>query len=113
MSIHQKIIDKEIWQPAAGNPVISRGPEGSWDSSAVLDPCIAAVGEGADGEGYALWYGGRLQTENPEQGKRVNAQVGYAFSSDGIAWEKRNSISPRIDSSARGNNVLPPIRLPI
>lgn len=83
--MHDRLKKKDIWSPVPQNPVLRRGRRGSWDSDAVLDPCLVA----ADG-GYALWYNGRRQTTDGDGRKRVYAQIGHAVSKDGIGWEKHS-----------------------
>jgi len=64
------------WIKYAGNPVISNGPEGSWDGHFVRDPWIVyEAGE------YRMWYWG-------------NFAIGYATSKDEISWHKykRNPV---------------------
>jgi uncharacterized repeat protein (TIGR01451 family) len=61
----------------AGNPVISVGPGGSWDSAEIHDPTVLK-----DGNTYKMWYSGSNNT---------TIQIGYATSSDGITWAKYGS----------------------
>jgi len=60
----------------SGNPVLIRGPPGSWDDDAVGEPTIHY-----DGLTYHMWYGGG--------GSRL--RTGYATSPDGITWTKHPS----------------------
>lgn len=64
--------DGVTWTKYAGNPVLQAGAD--WDASGVQSPAVLKVGDV-----YHLWY--------------VNGQsnlVGYATSSDGVAWNKRH-----------------------
>ena len=72
------------WKPFAGNPVISPGSPGSWDSWNVATMNILKAG--AD---YHLYYeGGSIGVED--------FQIGHATSSDGVTWEKdaKNPVIP-------------------
>ena len=45
--------DRITWTKYAGNPVMDKGPTGSWDVNGVESPCILF-----DGSIYHMWYNG-------------------------------------------------------
>ncbi|MDZ7359674.1 MAG: T9SS type A sorting domain-containing protein [candidate division KSB1 bacterium] len=62
---------------SSSDPVLKVGEAGEWDQLRVWSPAILATGTG-----YEMWYAGRAGYTTPPQ------LVGYAVSSDGIAWKK-------------------------
>lgn len=62
------------WTKYAGNPVLTVGAAGSWDSGAIWSANVIE-----DGTTYRMWYTGM---------DLVYFRVGYATSSDGIHWSK-------------------------
>jgi len=66
--------DGKSWTKYASNPVVGFGSTGSWDSSQLCVPVVIK-----DGSTYKMWYGGY-------NGNTM--RIGYATSSDGIAWTK-------------------------
>jgi predicted GH43/DUF377 family glycosyl hydrolase len=64
--------DGIIWTRYAGNPVLTPGAGGSWDTAYVGSANVIKVGST-----YHMWYRGG-----------VNGGIGYATSLDGIAWAK-------------------------
>ena len=66
--------DGSVWTKASENPVMETGAPGSWDDTWLLATSVIA-----DEGTYKMWYSG----SNRSVGK-----IGYAESSDGIAWEK-------------------------
>jgi predicted GH43/DUF377 family glycosyl hydrolase len=86
------------WTKYTGNPVLSPGPEGSWDSAWIGKPTVVKV----DGT-YRIWYQGR------DAEGRVS--IGYAESSDSIVWTKHASnpvLSPGSTGSWDGQGVNSP-----
>jgi hypothetical protein len=69
------------------NPVLTTGPEGSWD-----DYVLYPHGILFDGTTYHMWYGGHDGT---------NVRIGYASSNDGISWEKHPE-NPILDLGEKG-----------
>ena len=78
---------EETWRASAPTPegpwvvdaehVLLPGPPGAWDSQ------VAAVGAvQRSSSGYALWY------EGAGPGSGVRGDIGYATSTDGLAWKK-------------------------
>lgn len=65
------------WTKYAGNPVISIGTPGTWDSYTVQDPHVLKIGNQ-----FHMWYGGQ------DQDSIYGQQTGYATSFDGIVWTK-------------------------
>ena len=63
-----------VWNKYAGNPVLTVGEKGAWDSDAVMD--VAVVHDGAK---YRMWYTGSDGSV---------WKIGYAESADGITWTK-------------------------
>jgi beta-1,2-mannobiose phosphorylase / 1,2-beta-oligomannan phosphorylase len=66
--------DGIAWTKHGGNPVLSVGAAGSWDSSFVGMTSVVKV----DGV-YKMWYRG---------GSATGGGIGYAISSDGLVWSK-------------------------
>lgn len=58
-------------------PVLSPGPEGSWDSRRLAEPSVIAAGDG-----YLMYYAGFDDTDT--------AAIGLAVSSDGMEWVKHD-----------------------
>lgn len=82
--VYERLTDTDCWEPVSPEPVLSRGPAGSWDSYGVMHACLLA-GEG----GYRLWYEGRSKRENKVDGHIVfGSEIGFASSEDGRRWEK-------------------------
>jgi predicted GH43/DUF377 family glycosyl hydrolase len=77
--------DGLIWTKYEGNPVMDLGPEGSWDDSAVYDPCVYF-----DGATYHMWYSG---------GNGSVIRIGYASSPDGTTWTK-NEDNPVLEKGS-------------
>ncbi len=73
------------WTKYAGNPVLTVGGPGSWDTAYVGAPQVVKVG-GV----YHLWYRGGL-----------NGDIGYATSADGLTWTK-SARNPVIASGSGG-----------
>jgi predicted GH43/DUF377 family glycosyl hydrolase len=72
-------LDGIDWQKdTLNNPVLVHGSPGTWDSEDVLVSSVIY-----DGSSYHMWYTG-------QDSGSVNWKIGYAFSSDGVAWEKYN-----------------------
>ncbi|MEK7787728.1 MAG: cohesin domain-containing protein, partial [Chloroflexota bacterium] len=79
--------DGVIWTKHAGNPVLTIGGLGAWDSQIVREPSVVKDGGGT----YHMWYAG---TDN---WPRFN--IGHATSPDGIAWTK-DSANPVLVGTA-------------
>jgi len=77
-----------VWTKYDGNPVLLKGPAGSWDSVAVAFPEVIL-----DGSTFKMWYGGWDGT---------NQRIGYATSTDGVTWTKHAS-NPVIDLGPSGS----------
>jgi len=67
------------WIRYAGNPVLSQGAGGSWESA-----CIASHSVINDSGTFKMWYGGSTKAYMEEK-------VGYATSPDGKSWTKHAS----------------------
>jgi predicted GH43/DUF377 family glycosyl hydrolase len=78
------------WTKYAGNPVLLRGTD-SWEAGARLLPYVMPVQGGT----YKMWYTG-LNASFTE------ANIGYATSSDGIAWTTADSVNPVLTTGASG-----------
>ncbi len=71
--------DGKVWQNIFNKPVFTRGVTGSWDDY--------TVGPGAilkEGDQYVMYYNGW-------QSQGGKWQIGVAFSSDGINWQRSDS----------------------
>lgn len=67
------------WTKAAGNPVLTVGPPGGWDSGCVTAPNVIY----RDGL-YRMWYRGTQDSDRCQQA----AALGYATSPDGTRWTR-------------------------
>jgi len=67
----------QTWAKNPGNPVLEKGPPGSWDCEEIGEPAVIK-----DGGVYRMWYWGY---------DGANGCVGYATSSDGLNWTKHPS----------------------
>jgi predicted GH43/DUF377 family glycosyl hydrolase len=65
-----------VWTKYAGNPVMTVGASGSWDSTYVGQVSVVKVGTL-----YKMWYRG---------GSATGGAIGYATSPDGIVWTKQD-----------------------
>lgn len=72
--------DGAIWTKHAGNPVMSVGTVGQWDSARVREASVIHLGST-----YHMWYAGTLS--------HPIYHIGYATSPDGLAWT-RNAANP-------------------
>ncbi len=84
------------WSKFGGNPVLSAGPSGAWDSrAAAAGTVIYENGE------YHMWYHGTNRNDNTE------TKIGYATSPDGINWTKYtgNPVLSRTPGSWDATNV--------
>lgn len=79
--------DRITWTKYDGNPVLDAGPPDSWDQAGVGSPSVIF-----DGTTYHMWYDG-------VDGN--NRRIGYATSSDGIAWTKY-AANPILDLGPSG-----------
>jgi hypothetical protein len=68
--------DGTSWAKYPGNPVLIPGNPGAWDNFEAQSPSVIK-----DGAVYRMWYYG-IQSEG------IPDRIGYAFSRDGIYWEK-------------------------
>ena len=75
------------WRKYDGNPVLPKGPAGSWEDEGVFNPEVIF-----DGGTFKMWYGGDDGT---------NFRTGYATSTDGLVWTKSDS-NPVMDLGAAG-----------
>ena len=75
--------DGFTWTKYAGNPVLTEGAPGSWDSGSVYRPSVIK-----DGTVYKMWY----------QGYSDMSRIGYATSPDGVTWVK--NPTPVLDLGA-------------
>ncbi|MCK5560867.1 MAG: hypothetical protein KAJ51_09755, partial [Thermoplasmata archaeon] len=80
--------DGITWTKYSGNPVLSLGSGGAWDSDYVGMPWVLF-----DGETYKMWYGGE---------KGTTWKIGYATSIDGINWQKYSN-NPILDLGLSGS----------
>ena len=78
------------WTKYEGNPVLDLGPSGAWDAGDVSAATILF-----DGVQYKMWYAGWDEV-------REHRRIGYATSSDGIAWTKHEG-NPVMDIGPSGS----------
>jgi predicted GH43/DUF377 family glycosyl hydrolase len=81
-------IDGKTWIEYENNPVFNPGPAGSWEDESISGPYVLF-----DGSTYHMWYAGN-------DGK--NTRIGYATSSDGIAWTRYEG-NPVMDKGSAGS----------
>jgi predicted GH43/DUF377 family glycosyl hydrolase len=86
------------FKPVTNQPVFSYGPSGSWDNGAVWNPAVIK-----DGDTLRIWYTGfnvRVW-DSPIQ------KIGYAWSVDGITWN-RYSSNPVLTATLKweGSNLF-------
>lgn len=81
----KKIASTEGFKPYKGNPVISVGPEGSWDAGAIGSMTVLLV-EDVFHLYYESW-GDRSEKEW-DAAEYESLQIGHATSKDGIHWTK-------------------------
>lgn len=67
--------DGLVWTRQGGAPVLSPGPNGSWESAQVGFPSVIK-----DGDTYKMWY--------TALDAAAVGRVGYATSADGMTWTK-------------------------
>ena len=84
-SIHQRVglawsLDGISWTQDANNPVLDRSV-GAWDNLGVETPGVLVDSLAPPPERFKMWYAG----QNADNGIY---DIGYAFSSDGINWNK-------------------------
>jgi hypothetical protein len=65
-----------MWTRYAGNPVLSQGAGGSWESTCIYTHCVIN-----DSGTYKMWYGGSTKPY-------IEEKIGYATSPDGKSWTK-------------------------
>ncbi len=70
------------WTKYSGNPVLTKGPSGSWDDKWVWRPIVLVTGSS-----YVMYYRG-VSSQLGSQ-----AKAGMATSSDGIHWTKTQVIT--------------------
>ena len=75
------------WEKYDGNPVLTAGEPGTWDSTGVI-----ATGTLFDGTTYHMWY----STLDSSEG------IGYATSADGIDWTK-HPANPVFEPGSEGS----------
>jgi len=78
------------------NPVLTKGSVGSWDEYYVFSPSVVY-----DGSIFHMWYSGLDQNE-------INIRIGYAWSSDGVNWQKYNDPTTPNPPFAESDPVLIP-----
>ncbi|HPS79843.1 MAG TPA: hypothetical protein PLS53_16910, partial [Thermoanaerobaculaceae bacterium] len=78
--------DGAAWTKYAGNPVMSVGAAGQWDSARVREASVVHIGST-----YHMWYAGT--STHPIY------RIGYATSPDGLVWTK-NAANPVLGPGA-------------
>jgi predicted GH43/DUF377 family glycosyl hydrolase len=79
--------DSINWTKYSNNPVLTPGPEGTWDDETVGSPNVLFI----DGV-FHMWYGG---------GDGTIAQIGHATSPDGMTWTK-DTLNPVLKVGTTG-----------
>ncbi len=79
--------DGITWTKDINNPVLDKGPAGSWDEKMVHLPCVIVIDDT-----FHMWYTG-YNGNNWNYG----FQIGHATSPDGITWTKdpKNPVLPK------------------
>ncbi len=75
------------------NPVLGKGPSGSWDAYGVSVPCVIKIDSL-----YHMWYKGYSTSSAPAG----HGAIGHAISNDGINWTKDTLNSPVLDVGVNG-----------
>ena len=81
----KEIASTEGFQPYKGNPVVTMGPEGSWDAGA-LGSMTVVLAEGVFHVYYEAW--GLRSEKTWDAAEYESLQIGRATSKDGIHWTK-------------------------
>jgi hypothetical protein len=82
---------------ATGGALVDNGAPGQFDSQLTYRPVVLK-----DGPTYRMWFNGSTAPFNCPAGTlALNRRIGYAESSDGLAWTKR------YDGAGPGGSVLP------
>jgi len=84
---------------SAADPALRKGPAGSWDGNGLWFPFVMYDADDADtARRWKLWYAG--------DGDHIE-RIGYAYSSDGIAWVKfsGNPVLAPGDSGAWDDHI--------
>ena len=79
----KEIASTEGFQPYKGNPVVTMGPEGSWDAGA-LGSMTVVLAEGVFHVYYEAW--GLRSEKTWDAAEYESLQIGHATSKDGIHW---------------------------
>lgn len=85
--------DGKSWTKYGANPVLTKGTSGTWDDEGVGSCCVLWD---ADDSLYKMWYTGTPGSD----GSAIPA-IGYATSSNGIAWTKSGS-NPVLSAGTSG-----------
>lgn len=76
------------------DPVLERGPRGSWDSNGVEAPTVLQTDDG-----FVMYYAGN---------NLATKMIGVATSTDGITWEKHNDPATDDEKFAESDPVFMP-----
>ncbi len=76
--------------PYKGNPILTPGPQGSWDAGALGTMSVLTVGDE-----YHMYYEawGERSDAEWDEAEYYSLQIGHATSSDGLVWNK-DPINP-------------------
>jgi predicted GH43/DUF377 family glycosyl hydrolase len=80
-----------VYGTLQNSPVIDKGPAGKFDGFSIASPTVLV-----DGTTYRMWYAGCTTAA------RNTFKIGYAISTDGIAWTKQSSGAPVLTVGAGG-----------
>jgi predicted GH43/DUF377 family glycosyl hydrolase len=90
-------VDGSNWiRRNGGQPVLSVGPKGAFDSAQILSPVVRF-----DGRIYLMWYTGIDGSVNPK-GLELE-RIGLATSKDGIRWTRLNGGKPVLELGPPGS----------
>ena len=84
-------IDGVQWEKYPDNPILTTGNFSSWEFAYIQDPCVIK-----NNDLYHMWYSGFSDYDVG------GAQIGYAYSIDGINWTK-SEVNPVLTKGEPGS----------
>jgi hypothetical protein len=88
---HATSDDGIIWTKDINNPVLDKGPAGSWDENWAHNPCVMVIDDT-----FHMWYTGHRGNNFS-----FDFQIGHATSPDGITWT-RDPNNPVLTRGSKG-----------
>jgi predicted GH43/DUF377 family glycosyl hydrolase len=103
---HATSSDGIVWQKDVTNPVLEAGNRFDWDEAASAPAVVYNSADPDPNQRWRMWYAGR--------GPAFTLSIGYAYSADGVNWEKSDEnpvLEPtfaRVDALWDDESVLSP-----